>query len=792
MFITLLLVSWVSEDEHIFPNALWWGRTFWALSLLHRLDDSLHHILLDEFQDTNFNQWDMLLHFVEEFLSGRQGDTAKSVFVVGDVKQSIYGFRAAEPELFAQVDRKVRHMGQKSLTLPTNFRSTAAVVDSVGCVFNSPPLSQFYGEAERESVRQKWARSQPEGEARVLPPFEVEADEDGGRSGHQLAATAAARWVRSLIDGGVTTFEWEDNREVERKLTWGDVLILCRTRTEIGVYEKAFRAFGMPVVPAGRGMLAASREVQDILALLRWLAYPADDIALATVLRSPIFRFSEELFQYLLGKRGLFRRNQDGKLLPPSGLWVALRKEKDDPKLRPAALQLIKWRDHMGRENSHSLLRRLFREGHILQRYEEAGGDQVRRNLVRLFDLALAPDVSSTPTVRHLGEVIERAAKRGSEEEAVVPEEEGRGRVRFMTIHGAKGLEAPVVLLVDADRKKQSRVGVMRLEPDNPSSPLLFKVKKDHIKGIVIRFEVDFPEHPLQEVGRQAEHRDEVESANLLYVAMTRAQDRLGILGGEGRRNTGHNSLLRQVWQAAENGNCSRLLLADPEGMERPPREPHREQFSGLETTASGDPRQGWLPPVMSPRFKIETPSSVGDEGGEKVLEIKTGEGDRAGAMERGNRVHLLLQLAAESGRVPPGESPEHQEARSVLGNHNLDWVFFPERHAGRGLSEAPVISRRAGTKPQELETRITGSIDRLIIRDEQIDIIDYKTNRTGGDPARLNDLVDHYSGQLESYREVMTNLYPKRTVRTWLLFTDPALAADGEAAGCLKEVLPR
>ncbi|MCK9997156.1 MAG: UvrD-helicase domain-containing protein, partial [Candidatus Krumholzibacteria bacterium] len=472
-----------------------------ALSLLYRLDDSIHHILLDEFQDTNFNQWDMLDPFVREFLSGGAGDRARTLFFVGDMKQSIYGFRGAEPLIFTFARKLLEDRGQPVLDLPTNFRSLGAVVGGVGCLFNASPLGDSFAPEERESVRQEWARQEGPGVVRVLDPYlgaDPEDDPVDGRSGDQLAADAAARLVLHLKESGTTTWDGFGDDLVERPLRWADFLVLTRSRTEISLYEKSFRVAGIPIVPPGRGMLTASREVQDILAVLRWLIWPEDDVALAAVLRSPIFRIGQKDFQEVLARRGLFRVRDDGRPIPPRGLWQTIRKDEDDPITGPAVVLLKNWRKHLGFESGHDLLRRIYREGLVLEKYQLALGDQARYNLMRLFDLALSPEISGTPTVRRLVDFIARAASQGGQEEGTLPRGGAEGRVRFMTIHGAKGLEAPVVLLVDADRATGKESPRVRTDAGASDTPLLFKVNKNYRKGFALPDEVPWTRDALQ------------------------------------------------------------------------------------------------------------------------------------------------------------------------------------------------------------------------------------------------------------------------------------------------------
>ena len=747
-----------------------------ALSLLYRLDDGLNHILLDEFQDTNFNQWEILEPFVSEFLAGDE-ERRKTVFMVGDVKQSIYSFRGAEPRLFLQAAARLEEAGQLVCTLPTNFRSLEAVVSSVGCVFAHSPLRELLPPGE--DAHQHWCRREDRGQVVVLDPL---ADQGEGRdlqSGDLQAAEAAARWVRRLVNGGALT--WDDRHPDPpgpRPLTWDDVLVLCRGRTEIAVYEKAFREQGIPIVPAGRGMLAAGREVQDLLALLRWLTYPQDDVPLATVLRSPLFRLSEEDFQAALAAR--FAQD-DGAKRRVSRLWTALRRRQDDPRFTRAVRLLHKWRGHLGRESAHDLLRRVFREGEVLERYALAMGDQARFNLLRLFDIALGSEVGGTPTVRRLAQVIDQAARLGSEEEADTPVGSDSGRVRFMTIHGAKGLERPLVFLVDADREPIPREPMLRLRPEDSRSPLLLKTRKEQRQGAP---ELGLPPTRLEEAARDRDARDAAEDANLLYVAMTRARDRLVVLGGDKARGQNHDSPLRRL--IAASAECPLVEREAPPAWD----EPMEEEAVGPELPDGVEAEAGtriatrtWQPPVMRPLLEIKTPSAVAaDEEqapfrpADEVDDRAADAGARQAALARGTLVHEILQQAADAGALPPGEGAAHAEAAAVFREASLAWVFDPAAEQGRGLSEVPVIHRIIAADGRE--QRVTGSIDRLVIRPDGVDVIDYKTNRVGDDAARLAQLRDHYRPQLTSYREAVTELFPHRPVRAWLLFTDPDLSA--------------
>lgn len=781
-----------------------WAHSALAGELQYRLDDAIQHILVDEFQDTNLNQWDLLRPFIEEFRAGG-GERPRTFFLVGDVKQSIYGFRGALPQLLAGIAAEMEDYDCKVLDLPTNFRSLRAVVEGVREVFNAPPLARQLEPEQLAGVRQYWARADGPGSFVVHAPFPDPDDPDrpGGGGGEARAARAAAALVRRLHDEGLAVFD--PALQAARPLAWRDVLVLARTRTAFALYERAFRDAGVPFTPPGRGMLAASREVQDLLALLRWLAWPDDDAALATVLRSPIVRLGEASFQALLARRGVAERRDDGRWQGPRrSLWQALR-DADDRGAADAAALLAGWRRRLDFEPCHDLLRRLAREADLPARYQVALGEQARFNLERLFDLALAGDVPGTPTARRLAEAIARAAARGNQEEASLPGD-GEGRVRFLTVHGAKGLEAPVVLLVDADRGPgRSRAQVV-LGPEDGRPALLLRTSAAQRAGLGFPDGVEPPVDPLAAAVGRALAREQAERAHLLYVALTRARDHLHVIGGDRSRAGGDepDSPLRALREAA----AVVAARAQADGRESAVTAPDAavDDLHALDdvSRAAGarapheppPPPAAWQPPTRRPRFTLVRPSAAADDLRAEDDDTGTSEpAEGRPARERsdlppgvdpaahGDLVHRLLQAAGNGGALPAGEGQAYDEAAAVLADPDLAWVFRAPT-GGLAASEVPVVGRRApatsasAAGPPAPEQRITGVIDRLVVRADRVDIIDYKTNRGAAVPAQRAWLAAHYRPQLQAYREVLAQLYPDRPLRAWLLFTDPAVPA--------------
>jgi ATP-dependent helicase/nuclease subunit A len=786
----------------------------------YRLDAVTEHLLVDEFQDTNHNQWDVLRPIAEEFLAGEGAhDTPPTVFVVGDVKQSIYRFRGAEPGLFALVAQRMEATGEESgvriVSLPTNFRSVPAIVDTVGRLFTAPPLVHLLPDHEAAHARQYPSRAAgPADEILVIPPFEGDGDDDGAGPVDQ-AAQATARIVLRLRDSA-TVIDKETGRS--RALTWGDILVLCRSRTHIGAYEEALRRAGVPIVPSGRGSLARSREVQDLLLLLRWLAFPDDNPALASVLRSPLFRVSEAQLQRALA----LRHGRRGGRRYLRSLWIVLRTRADRVGLEEARDTLTEWRRRAGVEGCHDLLRRIYRDVDAPERFAAALGEQARWNLLRLHDLALTLDLGPHPSLRRFADLIGRAARTSGEEEATVPEQ-GDGRVRVMTVHAAKGLEAPAVLFVDAARPLRRSETRVPLAPGNSESPILYGLTKPLRDGP----ELPPGEPPIRPGAlgsalEAAARATENEDADILYVAMTRARDRLYVLGSRGAHDGRRPNYLAWLQQAADAVGAeadplpARFGRPDWLDLASPP-------FAGAPAATAATTTTdilAWTPPPLVARIELQSPSALAAPGTDTahdagptartdtifdaLLDAPGNDGvapDAAAAAARGTAIHLWLRMATEPDGLPSNDatpavtssSDPLAEARAVAANPGFAWIFHPEETDGSSWSETGVIHERPPATEGGVPRRVFGAIDRLVRRGNRVDIIDYKSNRLEGDAGRIaaeiGRLTAHYAPQLAAYRLAVAELFPGHEIAASLLFTHARDATGNQ--GLLVPVAP-
>jgi ATP-dependent helicase/nuclease subunit A len=486
------------------------------------LGAEFRHVLVDEFQDTNAAQWDIIQRLADPAQPG-------SLFLVGDAKQSIYAFRGADVSVFERVRHQLTdaQIGGEQIPLARSFRTHRPLVDLFNRVF-----AQILTRDEDSPVRAyQIALGDPMEAARDLPPSAeaplvefllVEKEgADGNRSAddrRRLEAAAFADHFRALVEGGEQVYDRA--MRATRPMRYGDIALLFQSMKHVTLYEDALKAQGLPyVTAAGRGYYDR-QEVWDCINLLRALHRPADHLALASALRSPLFGLSDDA---LLALR-LYRPAEGDAL----ALWDALPLAADirgiDPdeveRIAFAAATLRDLRESAGRVTIADLLRAaLARTGYLATLTGLPDGARLRGNIEKLLDLAQTSGHVTLGSFSHyLNDLSKREVREG---EALV---DAGDAMTLMTVHRSKGLEFPLVALVDTSWGRGS----------SGDGGLLIH---DAVAGLcckVLDAETNTYGKPYayRRADQLAALREEAERKRLLYVAMTRAQDRL-VIGGQ-------------------------------------------------------------------------------------------------------------------------------------------------------------------------------------------------------------------------------------------------------------------
>ncbi|MEW5788371.1 MAG: UvrD-helicase domain-containing protein [Pseudomonadota bacterium] len=689
-----------------------------AAAVLMKLDCRWKYVLLDEFQDTNPLQWRILRTWLEAY--GADGERP-TVFMVGDPKQSIYRFRRAEPRLFGAAAQWLeQRYGARHFPHNETRRCAPRVVAWVNALFGGrEDYPGFQPHAAHQAGLPGWCEVQPlsPGEGDGAEPFRHPLQTPPPSLAPKRALEAA--WVARRIGQVVGRLRVRDG-DGERPARHADVLVLYASRGELEDFEAAFRAAHIPYVGDRRGGLLDTLEAGDLTDLLKVLVSPFEDLALARVLKSPLFGLG------------------DGELLALSrgeGPWW--RGLASGPEAaRQAGAQLAAWRASAGRLPVHDLLDRIYHEGRVQERYARAVPARLRATVQANLDgfLALALNLSGgrfPSLARFLDELRQWRDKAGQDAPDEPPAAAGDA-LRMMTIHGAKGLEAPVVFLVKADQAggRDDPFGVCLdwpPEADRPRHFSLYGSKDWRGPGRDALFDRE-----------KAQARRE--RLNLLYVAMTRARQALFISGVENPEG--------------KNREDSWLGLA-------------RESLD--EEAMAALPAMKWLDeapaasPARPPGGQAPGPAELGGE-------VAIGQRVDPGGPEAdfGVQVHAWLEgctegqdeatLAARLNLADPG--PVAAMARRILAIPELAPAFDPDRHRV-ARNEMDCL---------DPEGRLT-RLDRLVEFADAVWVLDYKTGGLG-EPDLARRAAPHLA-QMAGYRAAARALHPGKAVRVALVFGD-------------------
>ena len=742
----------------------------------YKLDGGVDHILVDEAQDTSVEQWQVIAAIAEEFFAGDGArETHRTLFVVGDEKQSIYSFQGADPEQLNKMQARFDALVQmEKPELLHSFRSTPAVLSAVDLVFaadaaqdglgDKPPVHLAFRE-NRPGRVEFWPPAGPREEPESVPWWQP-VDLTPPDAPHLRLADAIAQRCADWIGKAALP-------ACGRKIRAGDILILVRRRNVFAdAMIRALKAKGLPVAGEDRMILTDQLAVKDLLALARFALLPDDDLTLATVLRSPIVGLSEAaLFDLSHGRQGR--------------LWHTLvRRRGEFPEAHAILADMLAQADIMRPYEffEHAL-------GHHGARARLLGrlGVQAEDPIDELLAQALAFETAEIPTLQAFVERIDAAGFQVKREM-----EQGRDEIRVMTAHGAKGLEANIVFLPDTVALPPVQTtGLFAIDTPDGKAPIWSRPAT---------------EDPPPAAASRAERREREmqEYRRLLYVGMTRARDWLVVCGYHGARGPKPESWVSLVESGfSEAVECDTPLTDDAD-----------QPLTGLAIESMGDgvdrdetaevAGEAAAPPVpalmqdASDEGKVQAalaPSRLTQDDPTEPWPLPS-EGEEAeepvSSAERGTLMHALLErlarLPEEARRVegtrgltPPRASPSdlirgslstEQDPRveregdnaleavlTILATPDFAWMFGENSYA-----EIPIAGPVAA-----LGRAVSGNIDRLVIGEKTIDIVDFKSGR----PPET--IPEPYLRQLAVYRATLTEIYPERDVRAHLLWLDAA-----------------
>ncbi len=715
------------------PDAAW---------VLYKLDGGIEHLLVDEAQDTSPMQWQIIRSLTDEFFAGegRHGAVLRTLFVVGDRKQSIYSFQGADPAVFETVLGEIRTQAEgagqafRAVDFSVSFRSTPEVLEAVDTVFApaSAARAGLDGQTAREwdhvpnrrgvpGVVEIWPLEAP-GENDHDNPWQAPVDREPAHAPRRRLARQLAQTIRGWIGQRLLPAR-------KRAVEPADILILVRQRNSF--FDAMIRALwneGVPVAGADRLRLGETLAVLDLVALAQFAIMPEDDHALACVLKSPILGrpLDEDELLRVAAARGSL------------SLWQQLEREAAEPFAAAAAL-LRPLIEAAPRARPFEFFAGVLNAARL--RFLERLGSEANDAIDALLDRALDYEESHGTSLAGFVNWFQ-----AEEIEIKRNMESGVGQVRVMTVHGAKGLEAPIVILPDTTGKP---------EPRNSDQLMMLPGGDDEHAKVPLWL---VPNMPLVDaVGRLRQFRDDAviaEHRRLLYVAMTRACDELYVCGYGSRRKLPDDCWYTTVLTALQG----RMTPIEGDRGWRLGTEPVRVEPPAVDAGAA----DAGLPPWIRAAIGQVLPEAAGSRSPRRTAEGVT----------RGILIHRILQNLPDLGEA---ERPAYIAA--AVRRAGADSGLAEELVA---LTSSPLLAGLLSSEGHSEAALITGGldgrierrrIDRLLVTPEAILVADYKTDRAV--PASPADCDPDYLMQLAIYRDAMRLAEPGKPLRFCIVWTE-------------------
>ncbi len=726
----------------------------------YKLDQRIQHILIDEFQDTNPTQWKLLLPLLDE-LAIDAHDNHRSLFFVGDAKQSIYGFRRANSKLqFTAADWAKQHLNADLLETDDSYRSSPAIIKFVNQIFSQEKieLSNFNSHCAIQS--NLW------GEVHVEPLISIEdlgndkakqtsfrnplikGKQDIEYDCHFIESQQVAKKITRLVNSTTSILSDSGARTIEYR----DIMILARNRTHLAQLELALREQRIPYNSTYDKDFLSSLEVQDILALLTYLVQTHNDLALAQVLRSPLYAISdEEMMQIAMQKEPTWHEKLE-----------TYSKQANNSIARQAVEQLESWRKIANSLPVHDLLDQIYFQTNLLTRYSHCisneGSEelkiQVLENLTSLLQLSLDLDAGRYSSIQSFLQALQNP--NASSSLSSNKPQQSENAVQIMTIHSAKGLEAPVVFLIDT--------GPQKSKPRTYQSIINWPPSAQQPEQFFILGRKDDIDKDTQAIIKHQTNKDYLEELNLLYVALTRAKQYLFVSGTASKHNTfSWHSIIQDAFEKADDDEPLEFSFGTPTTAKKP----------NDQTSTEG-------PPELDLNFDLSLPFPITDVTNPSTEQLAAIDEQQA---DYGTLVHKILELAEQKHF----QNQDYEELKFVvdtaLGTTTTSQEFDRALDEVKNCLETPKLHELFSEAPgkeilKEIPISFTNKdnvfyriIDLLIITDSTAWVIDYKTTSD----VAIETMQEHakqYLNQINTYRNAVTKLYPEKAIRASILFT--------------------
>ena len=770
----------IDYDDLIFATYELLQQVGIASWVLFKLDGGIDHLLIDEAQDTNPEQWKIIEKLTDEFFSLRgdaevQPEALRTVFAVGDIKQSIFSFQRADPQSFLDMSSKLSKRvtmssgNWRGIKLDMSFRSTSAVLSVVDAVFNyknedgpaglgvleetqkgeAIPMRHQAHRKGQEGCVELWSPELPHQSEKpstwVLPLKQKKYNEPSKRLAQKIA---------SKINHWLTVGEIIKSKD--RPIRPGDIMILVRRRGKfVNQLVRALKELEIDVAGVDRMMLTDQLPIMDLVALGQFLLLPDDDLNLAIVLKGPLIGLDEEELLNLCWDR------------KEESLWAELSKRalaEDNFLIAHTFLSAwIKRADFMPPYELFSELLCLGGRKKITERLGLEANDPLDEFLTQAIEFERV-NIPSLQGFLHWLASADFEVKRDLETGQA-------NQVRILTVHSSKGLQAPIVFLPDTMSPPHKTPSILWKEMSNRISIPFWAPNKQMDNSITSL---------LRE---EAIDKRDREYRRLLYVAMTRAEDRLYVCGWGTEKNKSELSWYKMIESGliplAEK-DCDKIIFKSPQS--EPPDDKSQLELSKVSCENLPQWAISDVSELLVGGVAIQPSKVLGSNSTEILLrnshskELATGKFIHylleylPKVTERDREAYAKIYLAQPIHGIGVKDQREYlRTVLKVLDDKHCESIFAPE-----AITEAPIY----GNLVENGKTyKVSGRIDRLLINDHEIKIIDFKTNKVI--PSSPSDVPDSYRKQLAIYYRLVRQIYPTHQIRCIVLWVDKPMIME-------------